>query len=435
MWLAVFMEGSTNYRIPVMLIALMFISLSVCCLVVFGANVQGKVEDNGKSLPAAVTVKPDEISPTFRNSLSPVQRTRWLRFLPRFTPGGFAKVQNGSDRSWYMGGSSARDCPLLALELAGREPAIMVICIRDAATSDAQDLFSWHEQLPGVEKRQRMVLLSVPLHTVAGAPTAGDGQIADPEMSQWIDGIKELITDTRPALVVFQERSEQGVIYNRSASSAAMFLAGRTGLRAVEAFLLGKRVTLATSLMGQAGLPVISLGRSRLSKRDFLIIGKTSGHLVTALQTRRSELPASRALQEISGNRGGLTAQTLAVTKHPPVLYFIRRNQVMARFPVATGIADCTPVGAFRVVFKDCNRRNSAGRVIERHLMPELGDYWLGLDANHPFTGVQYGIHGTNEPGTIGTQSSRGCVRLRNEDLTLLYPRVNLGTRVFIIQR
>ena len=41
-----------------------------------------------------------------------------------------------------------------------------------------------------------------------------------------------------------------------------------------------------------------------------------------------------------------------------------------------------------------------------------------------------YRIHGSNEPWTIGTQVSSGCIRLRNEDVIDLYSRVKVGTKV-----
>ena len=44
-----------------------------------------------------------------------------------------------------------------------------------------------------------------------------------------------------------------------------------------------------------------------------------------------------------------------------------------------------------------------------------------------------YRIHGTNEPDTIGTNVSSGCIRLRNEDVTDLYERVRVGTRVVVM--
>ena len=44
-----------------------------------------------------------------------------------------------------------------------------------------------------------------------------------------------------------------------------------------------------------------------------------------------------------------------------------------------------------------------------------------------------YRIHGTNQPSTIGTFVSSGCVRLTNEDVMDLYSRVKVGTRVVVL--
>jgi lipoprotein-anchoring transpeptidase ErfK/SrfK len=47
--------------------------------------------------------------------------------------------------------------------------------------------------------------------------------------------------------------------------------------------------------------------------------------------------------------------------------------------------------------------------------------------------GTVYRIHGTNAPETIGTHVSSGCIRLTNEDVTDLYSRVNVGTKVVVM--
>jgi lipoprotein-anchoring transpeptidase ErfK/SrfK len=44
-----------------------------------------------------------------------------------------------------------------------------------------------------------------------------------------------------------------------------------------------------------------------------------------------------------------------------------------------------------------------------------------------------YRIHGSNEPWTIGTNVSSGCIRMRNEDVIDLYERVKVGARVVVI--
>ena len=44
-----------------------------------------------------------------------------------------------------------------------------------------------------------------------------------------------------------------------------------------------------------------------------------------------------------------------------------------------------------------------------------------------------YRIHGTNAPSTIGQRVSSGCIRLTNEDVIDLASRVNVGTKVVVI--
>jgi len=46
---------------------------------------------------------------------------------------------------------------------------------------------------------------------------------------------------------------------------------------------------------------------------------------------------------------------------------------------------------------------------------------------------TEYRIHGTNQPSTIGTFVSSGCIRLTNEDVEDLYSRVTVGTTVIVL--
>jgi lipoprotein-anchoring transpeptidase ErfK/SrfK len=58
----------------------------------------------------------------------------------------------------------------------------------------------------------------------------------------------------------------------------------------------------------------------------------------------------------------------------------------------------------------------------------------LGARAMYLGTTV-YRIHGTNQPQTIGTAVSSGCFRLTNPDVSDLYDRIPVGTKVIIRQR
>ena len=45
-----------------------------------------------------------------------------------------------------------------------------------------------------------------------------------------------------------------------------------------------------------------------------------------------------------------------------------------------------------------------------------------------------YRIHGSNEPDTIGTAASSGCIRMTNDDVIDLYSRVHIGTKVVVLR-
>jgi len=67
--------------------------------------------------------------------------------------------------------------------------------------------------------------------------------------------------------------------------------------------------------------------------------------------------------------------------------------------------------------------------------MPGGPDNPLGAGALYLHDGGRdtlFRIHGSNEPWTIGHAVSSGCFRMRNEDVTELYSRVSIGTRVVV---
>ena len=56
-----------------------------------------------------------------------------------------------------------------------------------------------------------------------------------------------------------------------------------------------------------------------------------------------------------------------------------------------------------------------------------LGTRWMGLNA----PGV--GIHGTDEPTSIGYSESHGCIRMQVPDAEWLFEHVRVGTPVVIL--
>ena len=118
-------------------------------------------------------------------------------------------------------------------------------------------------------------------------------------------------------------------------------------------------------------------------------------------------------------------------------LYLYNGVRLVRTFPVATGQAIYpTPLGHFQIVVKWVNPwwyppTQDAWAQGLKPVPPgpgnPLGTRWMGLSA----PGV--GIHGTDEPWSIGHSESHGCIRMQVSSAEWLFTRVQVGTPVFII--
>lgn len=129
-----------------------------------------------------------------------------------------------------------------------------------------------------------------------------------------------------------------------------------------------------------------------------------------------------------------MTDPHIVIRKSQFVLEFTKGGRTVA-YPVAIGSnpdgADKveegdsrTPEGEFTVSsIEDSSEWEHDGERV-------YGPLFLRLECP-PWVGI--GIHGTNDPGSTGTRASRGCVRMRNEDLLSLAREVSVGTTVKIV--
>jgi len=117
-------------------------------------------------------------------------------------------------------------------------------------------------------------------------------------------------------------------------------------------------------------------------------------------------------------------------------LYLYKSMRFQRVFGVATGQSIYpTPLGRWSVVVKWRNPwwypPNSSWAKGEKPIPPgpgnPLGTRWMGLSA----PGV--GIHGTDEPWSIGHSESHGCIRMEVPSAEWLFTRVRIGTPVFIV--
>ena len=63
------------------------------------------------------------------------------------------------------------------------------------------------------------------------------------------------------------------------------------------------------------------------------------------------------------------------------------------------------------------------------------GEHWLGLQAIDGQKNEGYGIHGTIDPSSIGSEKSMGCVRLSKDDVALVWEMLEDGVSVVRIVR
>lgn len=134
------------------------------------------------------------------------------------------------------------------------------------------------------------------------------------------------------------------------------------------------------------------------------------------------KLQAGQELKVVRGPFGAvvdLSAFTLTVHAH---------GWYVNKYRIGTGRDHKTPLGEFVVEDKLENPTwyNPDGGIVEPDDSENpLGEYWLGL-GNH------IGIHGTNDPSTIGRAASRGCIHLGDSEIEEVFSLLSTGSKVLI---
>jgi len=135
-------------------------------------------------------------------------------------------------------------------------------------------------------------------------------------------------------------------------------------------------------------------------------------------------------------------------TKEPPgtiivdtpntYLYLVLGDGQALRYGIGVGREGFTWAGTERISqMKEWPDWTPPSEMLERQpYLPRMmaGGPGNPLGARALYLGhTLYRIHGTNEPSTIGTFVSSGCIRLINSDVEDLYQRVHVGTRVVVL--
>ena len=127
---------------------------------------------------------------------------------------------------------------------------------------------------------------------------------------------------------------------------------------------------------------------------------------------------------------------SIRVSKSRFRLYLYNGDELFKIYNVGVGRQGRTPEGTFIIKAKQKNPiwYNEGKAIPFGSKENVLGTRWMALqptgDTNQHLSG--YGIHGTWLPETIGTKSSNGCIRMKNEDVNELFSIVPRKTKVLI---
>jgi lipoprotein-anchoring transpeptidase ErfK/SrfK len=135
---------------------------------------------------------------------------------------------------------------------------------------------------------------------------------------------------------------------------------------------------------------------------------------------------------------GSYAPGTIVIDSDNKFLYLVEAGGTALRYGIGVGRPGFTWAGVKSITRKAewpdwtppaemLKRRPDLPRHMEGGEMNPLGARAMYLGSS------LYRIHGTNEPNTIGTNVSSGCIRLRNEDVIDLYGRVTVGTTVVVL--
>jgi lipoprotein-anchoring transpeptidase ErfK/SrfK len=136
--------------------------------------------------------------------------------------------------------------------------------------------------------------------------------------------------------------------------------------------------------------------------------------------------------------RGKESAGTIVIDTPNKFLFLVQENGKAMRYGIGVGRPGFTWSGVKQIsAKKEWPAWTPPPEMLVRR--PDLPRHMEGgpqnpLGARAMYLGSSlYRIHGSNEPWTIGTNVSSGCIRMRNEDVIDLYGRVNVGARVVVI--
>ena len=147
--------------------------------------------------------------------------------------------------------------------------------------------------------------------------------------------------------------------------------------------------------------------------------------MLSLAQARAQERVAAKPLP---APEPAATERKIVISIPDRKLALVEDGRVVKVYPIAVGAPGSpSPSGEFRVRERITNPTYYApGKVIGPGAANPLGTRWIGLGHRG------YGIHGMNEPRSIGKRASHGCIRMNKADVEELFELVRAGDLVVL---
>jgi len=146
--------------------------------------------------------------------------------------------------------------------------------------------------------------------------------------------------------------------------------------------------------------------------------------MVVAVVAMAAQMLAQQAAAQSSDSR-----RVIVVSLEDRKLALVEDGQVKKIYTVAVGKPSTpSPEGTFTIERRVANPiYRHDGKVVMPGPHNPVGSRWMGLNIRG------YGIHGTNEPNSIGKAASHGCIRMAKADLEEFFEMVAVGDTVELI--
>jgi len=135
------------------------------------------------------------------------------------------------------------------------------------------------------------------------------------------------------------------------------------------------------------------------------------------------------AAEALAQERQASLSRRIVVSIPDRKLAVLESGNVVKIFPTAVGAPKSpSPAGSYKIVERIPDPTwYGHGQIVRPGKNNPVGSRWIGLSAKG------YGIHGTNNPASIGHNASHGCIRMRNRDVEQLFEMVAVGDPVELV--